>query len=417
MDKNFLDFQKIFDKKPKYKITVPSRVNLIGEHCDYFDFPVCPMAIENVAMISYLKPRRDNKIRIYTKNLPHEEKPMYELTTADDRKKDQWIQYVQGAIAMFAEEYTRKALKGFDILIDSSIPIGAGLSSSTALTMTSLAALGLTNQFPNGKIPYTTKRAIKLINKKGDSPLSHKIMSKLCMMGCWSEYWYGTRGGAMDHFATTVSKKGYATLLDNKDFTYEYVPVPEEIAIVVCDTGVRHNQLYSQYGDRKEDALDGFKKMREIYPRLKGIRNISYERLQKNKNKLTDVEYRRLRHPITEMIRVKKFVKALKSKNFKKAGEMLNATMKSLREDYEVSCFELDLMQSIANKQKGCYGSRLSGGGFGGALVALVDIKNKEEFIINVAEEYNSNPKIKKAGIEAKVWEAESGDGLHIEKL
>jgi len=417
MDKNILEFQKRFDKKPRYKIVVPSRVNLIGEHSDYFDMLVCPMAIENVAMISYVKPRRDDKIRIYTKNLPKEEKPMYELTTMDDRKNDQWIQYVQGAIAMFAEEYTRKALKGFDILIDSSIPIGAGLSSSTALTMTALTALGLTNKFPNGRLPYTTKRAIKLINKKGDTHLSHKIMSKLCMMGCWAEYWYGTRGGAMDHFATTVSRKGYATLLDNKDFSYDYVPIPEELAIIICDTGVRHNQLFSNFDDRKKDAFGGFKKIREIYPRAKSVRNISYDKLKASKNKLTDLEYRRLRHPITEKIRLEKFVKALRSSNFIKAGEMLNATMDSLRDDYEVSCFELDLMHDIANKQKGCFGSRLSGGGFGGALVALVDQKHKEDFMKNVEKEYNDNSKIKSKKIESKVWEAESGDGLHVIKL
>ncbi len=417
MDKNILEFQKRFNKKPKYKIVVPSRVNLIGEHSDYFDMLVCPMAIENVAMTSYLKPRRDNKIRIYTKNLPPEEKPMYELTTMEDRKKDQWIQYIQGAIAMFAEEYTRKALKGFDILIDSSIPIGAGLSSSTALTMTALTALGLTNRFPNGKVPYTTKRAIKLINKKGDTDLSHTIMSKLCMMGCWAEYWYGTRGGAMDHFATTVSKKGHATLLDNKDFTYEYVPVPKEISIILCDTGVRHNQLFSNFDNRKTDAFRGFKKLREIFPRLKSVRNVSYDRLKENKDKLTNLEYRRLRHPITERIRLKKFVIALRKKNFKKAGQLLNETMKSLQDDYEVSCFELDLMHQIANKQKGCYGSRVTGGGFGGAVVALVDSRYKEEFMLKVEEEYNKNSKIQKSKIKSKVWEAISGDGLHIIKL
>lgn len=417
MDKNILDFQKIFDKKPKYKIIVPSRANLIGEHSDYFDMLVLPMAIENVAMISYIKPRRDRKIRIYTKNLPKEEKPMYELTTMDDRKKDQWIQYVQGAIAMYAEEFTRKALKGFDILIDSSIPIGAGLSSSTALTMTSLAALGVSNKFPNGVKPYTVRRGINLINKKGESETSHKMMSKLCMMGCWAEYWYGTRGGAMDHFATTVSRKGYATLLDNKDFTYDYVPVPGEITIVVCDTGVRHNQLFSEFDNRKKDAFRGFKKMRQIYPKLKSVRQISFDRLKENKDKLTDIEYRRLRHPITERIRLKKFVKALKNKDFEIAGKMLNETMKSLRDDYEVSCYELDLMHKIANKQKGCYGSRVSGGGFGGAVEALVRNENVDEFISNVKTEYDTNPKIQKNKILSKLWIAESGDGLHIEKI
>ncbi len=417
MDKNILEFQRRFNKKPKYKVVVPSRVNLIGEHSDYFDMLVCPMAIEKVAMVSYLKPRRDNKIRIYTKNLPDEEKPMYELTLMDDRKSDQWIQYVQGAMAMFAEEYTRRALKGFDILIDSSIPIGAGLSSSTALTMTSLAALGLSNKFPNGSVSYTTKRAIKLINQKGDSELSHKIMSKLCMMGCWAEYWYGTRGGAMDHFATTVSKKGNATLLDNINFSYKYVPMPEEISIIICDTGIRHNQLYSEFDNRKKDAFRGFKKLRQFFPRMKSVRNISYDRLKQNKDKLTDVEYRRLKHPITEKIRLKKFVTALKDKNFKKAGKMLNETMLSLQKDYEVSCSELNLMHKIANKQKGCFGSRITGGGFGGAIIALVDRKFIDNFIINVKTEYDNNIKIKKAGISSKVWEAESGDGLHIEKL
>jgi len=132
---------------------------------------------------------------------------------------------------------------------------------------------------------------------------------------------------------------------------------------------------------------------------------------------LTDVEFRRLRHPITETDRLKKFVRAFKNNDFIKAGQMLNETMKSLQNDYEVSCLELDLMHEIANNQKGCFGSRVTGGGFGGAIIALVDKKYTDDFMASVKEGYDSNNKVKKVGVVSKVWEAESGDGLHIEKL
>jgi len=410
-------FKKEFGADPIFEIIVPSRVNLIGEHSDYYDNFVLPMAIDNVGMISLIRPRDDDKIVMHTMNLGELEEPRIELSTQDNRSKLQWVQYVQGAIAMYAEEYTRKALKGFDILINSSIPIGGGLSSSSALTMTSLTALGLANGFTNGDKKLELEVAVKLINEKGNQGEAAKLLDKLCMMGCWAEYWYGTRGGAMDHFAITVSKAGNATLLDNRSFKYEYTPIPNELAIIICNTSVRHNQLYSGFGDRKKSAMSGFAKIHRHHSELINIRDIDIEMLERYADELVEDEYKKMKHPITEKQRVFKFVDAIKNNQFEKLGQTINEAFLSLRDDYDVSCEELNIMQEAAVTSPGCYGARITGGGFGGCIVAFVDRKEKESFAAAVKKKYDDNPEIKNAGVKADIWEAHSGDGLQIKIL
>ncbi len=410
-------FQQEFGTKAIFRIVTPSRVNLIGGHSDYYENFVLPMAVDNVKMAALLRPRQDNRIRMYSKNINELEEPRIEFLIGDNRSKLQWVQYVQGAIAMYAEEYTRKTLKGFDVLIDSSIPIGGGLSSSSVLTMTALAALGLANGFTDGENKIENSRAIEMINKKSADKPTARLLDKLCMMGCWAEYWYGTRGGAMDHFATTVSRKGYATLLDNRSFTYEYISIPEELSILVCNTMVRHNQLYSGFKERKDAAMRGFAKLHRRYPEARNIRDISLERLEKYRGELTRDEYKKMKHPITEKERVFAFVEALKQKDFSRLGEIVNEAFASLRDDYDVSCEELNLMQRAAVNSPGCYGARITGGGFGGCIVAFVDQTNKEEFIQSVKEKYDNDPTIETQGIKSEIWEAHSGNGLTIEKL
>jgi len=416
MDTNNI-FREKFGRKPLYKIVIPSRVVLIGEHSDYYENYILAMGAENVHMTSLVAPRDDDKVRMHSLNLKAEEHPFEEFSTQSDRIKDQWVQYVQGAIAMYAEEYTRKALKGFDILIDSNIPIGGGLSSSSVLTMTTLTALGLSNGFTDGDKKISTDKAIEMIDEKGDDAETHKLLRKLCMMGCWAEYWYGTRGGAMDHFATTVSKKGYATLLDNRPYTYEYVSIPDDLSIIVCNTVVRHNQLFSEFDHRKKDAMRGLNKLEKYYSNLDNVRDVTLEQLEKHKDELTSEEYRRMRHPITEKIRVFAFIEALKAKEFEKAGELLNQTHKSLDEDYEVTCEELNIMQKAAVDSPGCFGARMVGGGFGGCVVALVAKNSRDEFIKSVKQKYDGAPEIRKQKIDSEIWEAKSGDGLKIERL
>ena len=411
------DFKERFGVDPKFKISTPSRVNLIGEHSDFYEAFVLPMAISNVSMTAYVSPREDNIIRMFSESLKSDEKPYYELTTMSDRVKDQWVQYVQGAIAMYAEEFTRRALRGFDIVIESTIPIGSGLSSSSVLTMTSLAALGLSNQFTNGAQEYPAQVAIELIDEKGSSKESHELLSKLCMMGCWSEYWYGTRGGAMDHFATTASKKGHAILLDNRSYDYKYVPIPDELSIIICNTMVRHNQLFNEFDARKKEAMRGFKKLEERYPELRNIRDVSEAQLESLRAEFEDKEYSRIKHVVNEKRRVMEFIDSLNEKNFARLGAIINEAFDSLRYDYEVSCEELDIMQEAAVDSPGCYGARITGGGFGGCIVAFVTHDKKEDFIKSVKEKYDNNLMIKNLGLQSEVWEARSGDGMKIDEI
>jgi galactokinase len=412
--KNIEFFKEAFGVEPTYKIVTPSRVNIIGEHSDYFDNFVLSAAIENLNMKAYVKPREDDRIRILSLNLKDNEKPFFEFSTKDDRYKVQWVQYVQGAIAMYAEEYKRRSLKGFDMLIDSSIPVGGGLSSSSALTMTTLASLGVANGFTNGSTDYAPEQGVAIINTKGDDAESQDLLKKLFMMGCWAEYWYGTRGGFNDHLAITAGKKLHATLSDNREKSYQYSPIPEEITFVVCNTGVMHNQLFSEYDNRKKSAFSAINKIEQHHSEVQNARDVTSEMLEKYKDELSELEYKRLRHPITERERVFAFMEALKDKNFTKAGELLNQTHYSLRDDYEVTCDELNIMQELAIGIEGCYGARMVGGGFGGCVIALVDQEKKSDFVSKIVDSYNSHPNILPLNIGSQAWEAVSGDGIKI---
>jgi galactokinase len=410
-------FREKFAKEPMFRVCVPSRVNLIGEHSDYFENYVMSMAVDNLVMKSLVTPRDDDKIRMYSMNLTEEDKPSEEFSVFDDRIKDQWVQYVQGAIAMYSEEYTRRKLKGFDLLIDSSIPVGGGLSSSSALTMTALMALGLANGFTDGEKNYQVAQAITLIKDKDEDSETKKLLQKLFMMGCWAEYWYGTRGGFNDHLAMLVGKKGYASVSDNRKKDYKYAKIPQGLSVVVCNTMVKHNQLFSQFDQRKKDAWRGLSKIEKYAQGAKNIRDISLELLEEHKAELEEIEYKRMLHPITEKERVFQFIKAFEAADFARAGQLLDETHQSLRDNYEVSCEELDIMQAAAKKSAGCYGARLVGGGFGGCVVALVDKSKKEQFISEVKKSYDSHPKISKKNLDSEVWEAVSGDGIKIDVL
>jgi galactokinase len=410
-------FKQKFLRDPQYRIHVPSRVNLIGEHSDYFDNFVMSMAVNNLTMKSLICPRDDDKIRMYSMNLASEEKPSEEFSVYDDRIKDQWVQYVQGAIAMYAEEFTRRKLKGFDLLIDSSIPVGGGLSSSSALTMTSLMALGISNGFTDGTKDFDAKQAIDLINKKDEDVQTKKLFRKMFMMGCWAEYWYGTRGGFNDHLAMLVGKKNFASVSDNREKDYQYVKIPAGLSIVICNTMAKHNQLYSQFDDRKKDVWRGLLKLERYVPGAKNIRDITGKVLEEHKDELTDIEYQRMLHPVTERDRVFEFIKALNNADFDRAGKLLNETHESLKNNYEVSCEELDIMQEAAVHSVGCYGARLVGGGFGGCVIALVKDSQKSKFMQEVKGRYDIDPQISAKKIHCEAWEAISGDGIKIEVL
>lgn len=410
-EKDFLFFKKIFGYEPEYQITCPSRVNLIGEHTDYHESFVLPMAIDNIKMFAYLHTRKDQKIRLYSLGVRKSQR--VEININDKRNKIRWVQYLQGAIIQYKKKF--KNICGFDIFIKSKIPSGGGLSSSSALTMISLIALGLSNKFFDGKNYLSANAAVNIINQKNEH--SKKLMRELSLWGCYSEWWYGTKGGAMDHFALMVSRSKNAILLDNRNFDYKYINLPRDLAIIICDTMVRHNQLYSGFAERRKQAEIGFGKIKKYFPEAKTIRDLSCADLQKYSYELSSLEHKRIKHPITEKTRVFDFIKALKNHNYLKMGQIINDAHDSLKNDYEVSCQELDIMQKIAKETDGCFGARITGGGFGGSIVAFVEEKKAREFIARVRERYNSHPEIKAQNIKADIWRAYSGDGLKIKKL
>jgi len=406
-------FEEVFGVKPIYEITTPSRVNLIGEHVDYFDGFSMPVAIENIKMTALMSPRDDQEIWLYSTT--DDKNGLIKIDTKSPRNQHQWIQYVQGAVEQF-KKVAGNNLLGFNMMIDSSIPVGGGLSSSSALTMNSLIACGLTNGFFIDNQIVDIEKAIHLVNGKTDA--AKPLLKTLALAGCSAEWWYGTKGGAMDHFAITVSKQNYATLLDNLDFTYRYVEIPTDLTIVVCNTMVRHNQLYSGYAERKADAYAGFEKIKSYLPKSENsIRNLTIETLLKYENKMSSRQFRRLTHPVTENIRVFAFKKALEEKNYSLAGQILNDAFVSLRDNYDVSCEELNIMQEAAVKSPGCFGARITGGGFGGCIVALVNKSKVNEFMKSVKKLYDSDKKIQKENIKAEVWEIKSSNGIKIHKF
>lgn len=356
----------------------PGRVNLIGEHTDYNDGFVLPMAIDKETTIAAAA-RRDRKIRAFSVNL--EESAEFDLDAEKPRQHGFWLNYVEGVAKLLEKSGVK--LKGADLLIWSDVPTGAGLSSSAALE---------------------TAAGFALSNLCGQ-PVNRVTLAKI---GQQTEHEYvGAKVGIMDQFVSAHAKANHALLLDCRSLEYENLPLDtKEVAIVICDTNVKHDLASSEYNTRREECGQAVEKLKKFLPQIVNLRDVSLESFAEYGENLPAIPYRRARHVITENARVLEAAAMLKKHNLEGFGQLMWQSHESLRDDYEVSCQELDLMVEIAKETEGVLGARMTGGGFGGSTVNLVKRTHLGRFKEKIRREYQQKTEIK-----ATILVSEAGDG------
>ena len=370
-------FRNRFGSEPRL-FRAPGRVNLIGEHTDYNDGFVLPMAIQQNTTVAAAK-RADRIVRVFSLNL--EKDAEFDLDSPGPRRRGIWLDYVEGV----AQALRKRApgLSGADLMIQSDLPIGGGLSSSAALEMSVGTAL------------------------LGISGLELDRVS-LALSGQESEHNYvGINSGIMDQFVAVLGKAGHALLIDCRGLRGDLVPLSlDDSAIVVCDTKVKHELGSSEYNTRRSQCEQGVALLRQTLPNIKALRDVSTAEFELHQGLLPEPVRRRCRHVITENARTLDATRALSAGDLKEMGRLMLASHQSLRDDYEVSCRELDLLVEAASAATGVWGARMTGGGFGGCTVNLVRRSALDQFREKVTERY-----VTATGLEPTIFVAEPSDG------
>ncbi len=356
----------------------PGRVNLIGEHTDYNDGFVLPIAIDRETVVAAAA-RPDRVIRVHSTRF--DETMEFDLDSPGKPMRGHWSDYVEGMARVLCGEGLE--LRGADLVIASTVSLGGGLSSSAALEVSVGSAL-------------LALSGLELEKKR------------LALAGRKAEHTYvGTKCGIMDQFIATMGKKDHALLIDCRSLEGSLVPLRlSGAAIVVCDTRVKHSLASSEYNRRHAECEEGVGLLRQALPGIRALRDVSPEDLDRHSGMLPDPILRRCRHVISENRRTVEATAALRDGRMEDMGRLMDDSHRSLRDDYQVSCSELDIMVEIARGVPGVAGSRMTGGGFGGCTVSLVAASAVEEFAQRVAAEYE-----KATGIEPAIFAVKAADG------
>lgn len=354
-------FQLIYGTSARAIFRAPGRVNLIGEHTDYNDGFVMPAAI-NFYAYSAIAGRADRMLSIHSEQFG--ETVEFDLSQVAVPPRKHWSDYVRGVAAVLQNE--GYPLTGANLLIDGRVPIGSGLSSSAAIEVATALAL-------------TTLGGVTI-------PLLE--VARLCQRA-ENEY-TGARCGIMDQFVSCFGRQGHALMLDCRSLEATYLQLPPSVRLVICNTMVRHELAAGEYNERRASCERAVKAIGKVLPDLRALRDLTLENLEHHRSLLTDVDFRRCRHVIKENARVKDAAEALKCLNLVRIGELMYLSHESLDRDYEVSCEELNIMVEVASRLNGVLGARMTGGGFGGCTVNLVQTEELSEFTEQIVSGYQA---------------------------
>jgi len=357
-------FEKTFHAASQI-FSAPGRVNLIGEHTDYNDGFVLPSAIGFYTHAA-VSPRSDRNLVLRSTEL--DEPFEFDLDNLPLQRLGSWCDYVVGVA--WALEQAGCRCSGANLLVHGEVPIGAGLSSSAAIEVaTALALLSLSQE----KIPL-------------------REVPRLCQKA--ENEFVGARVGIMDQFVSCLGKEGHALLLDCRSLAFDLVPIPANVKLVVCNTMVKHELSGGEYNLRREQCEQGVRMLSAFYPEIKALRDISRDQLTAHADALPLVIYNRCRHVVEENQRVKEAARSFCAGDLSAVGMLMRDSHRSLRDLYEVSCRELDVMVAAAEGLPGFYGGRMTGGGFGGCTVNLVAANHTEAFRREIAQSYQRETSI-----------------------
>ncbi len=366
---------------PPAVFSAPGRVNLIGEHTDYNEGFVMPSAIGlRTRVAASLRPER--KLLIQSRAFPQSFE--FDLDNLPQQATGAWCDYVLG-IAVLLQQ-SGHILQGANLLVQSDVPMGAGLSSSAAIEVAS---------------------ALALLNVNGASfPLAE--VARLCQHT--ENSFIGARAGIMDQFVACMGKAGHALLLDCRSLEFQLIPIPDGVRLVVCNTMVKHRHANGEYNQRRKECEEGVRIFANRYPGIGALRDLSIDQLARHAKDVPDKIYKRCRHVVEENERVRAGARCLRAGNLSGFGELMRQSHRSLRDLYEVSCRELDVMVEVAEDLPGYYGGRMTGGGFGGSTINLVNTANAQAFADQISELYQ-----RATGVRPAIYICSAADGARLE--
>ena len=370
-------YAREFGQAPRFTVRAPGRVNLIGEHTDYNDGFVLPLGIDRAAWIA-LSPRDDRDVRVWS--VDFEEEAQFALDRLE-RGGPAWSEYLKGVASVM--ERAGHRLTGWEGVMASSVPIGAGLSSSAAVEL-------------------ATARAFAAVS---ELPWNPAAMAKLAQRA--ENDWVGVNCGIMDQMICAVGREGHAMLIDCRTLETRAVPIPAETMVVVMDTATRRGLVESAYNERRRQC-----EAAAAFFKVPALRDVTVEMLEAHASGLDSITAKRARHVVTENARTLAAAEAMSGDDATSLGRLKNDSHRSLRDDFEVSSAALDAIVDIAQIQPGCHGARMTGAGFGGCAVALVDRSHCAAFAVTVAAAYEE-----RSGLAPKIYVTEASAGASASQV
>ena len=339
----------------------PGRVNIIGEHTDYNDGLVLPTNLSLYTRVT-ARVRDDNVIRVTSNNFRRTES--FRIDNIAPSSSPVWVDYVKGVVAELQSDGL--IIRGADLLIDGDIPIGGGLSSSASLEL----AIGKA-----------------LLGIEG-STMDARKLARICQRA--EKKYAGVSCGIMDQQSIACGREGQAMLLDCQSMETKFVKIPTDLSLIVINSGIKHKLPESGYNDRSEECRAAAGLLQGADPSIQSLRDASIKLVNKEKRRLGDLLYRRARHVVTEIERTLAAFVALSNKNIELLGSLISASHTSLRDDFEVSCQEMDVLVKISDGCEGVYGTRMVGAGFGGCALSIVDASATEPVIEEISNSYRN---------------------------
>ena len=371
-----VEFDHRFGRAPTVS-RAPGRVNLIGEHTDYNDGFVMPAALE-FATLTAASQRSDRRLTVYSMTV--DETREFDLDAPPQGPSGDWSDYLIGVALMLERDGFR--LSGADLIVWSDVPIGAGLSSSAALEVSCAHAL---------------------LTESG-LPFDPVVVAQTCQRA--ENDFVGMRCGIMDQYISCCGVAGHALLIDCRSLAARHVPIAPNLRLLIANSRVRHQHAGGEYNLRREACEEGVRLLSRHLGSIKALRDVTPDELEAQRRRLPDLVYRRCRHIVTENARVLEAERALEAGDLVACGRAMNASHVSMRDDFEITCPEVDMLVGLAQTVEGVYGSRMTGGGFGGCTVSLIEASAADRAAQILTDGYRVA-----TGLDAQIFVCAPSDG------